>query len=66
MEVTLTSDQRAFIRQAIENGRFRLEEDAVREALALWEDRERKRAEFLAILDDATLSLTGGQGLRIT
>jgi Arc/MetJ-type ribon-helix-helix transcriptional regulator len=46
MGVSLTPGQEAFIRQAIESGRFHREEDAVREALSLWEERERKRAEF--------------------
>ena len=66
MEVSLTPDQEAFIRQAIESGRFHREEDAVREALSLWEDRERKRAEFLATLDDAKASLARGEGRIIT
>jgi putative addiction module CopG family antidote len=66
MEVSLTPDQEAFIRQAIESGRFHREEDAVREALSLWEERERKRAEFLATLDDAKASLTRGEGRIIT
>ena len=61
MEITLTSDQKAFVRQAIESGRLHNEEDAVLEALALWEERERQRAEFLASLDDARASL--GQGV---
>ena len=40
MEVILTPDQKAFIREAIENGRLQHEEEAVREALSLWEERE--------------------------
>jgi putative addiction module CopG family antidote len=48
MEVHLTPDQEAFVRQAIQRGRLRHEEDAVKEALALWEERERARADFLA------------------
>ena len=66
MEVSLTPDQEAFIRQAIESGRFHREEDAVREALSLWEERERKRAEFWATLDDAKASLACGEGRIIT
>jgi len=66
MEVRLTPDQEAFIRQAIEAGRFGSAEDAVEEALALWEERERKRAEFLATLDDARASLARGEGRIIT
>ena len=61
MEVEMTSDQRAFARQAVETGRLRSEEDAVEEALALWEERERRRVEFRATLDDAR-----GEGRPIT
>jgi len=43
MEVQLTDGQKAFVRQAIENGRYRSEEDALHEALSLWEGRERRR-----------------------
>ena len=48
----LIPDQ-AFVHDAFGSGRIEREEDAVREALALWEERERKRAEFRAALDDA-------------
>jgi putative addiction module CopG family antidote len=66
MEVRLTPDQEAFVRQGIEAGRFRQAEDAVQEALSLWEERERKRMEFLATLDDAKASLARGEGRVIT
>jgi putative addiction module CopG family antidote len=51
MEVRLTPDQEAFVRQAIESGRLHRAEDAVEEALRLWEERERTRAEILAAVD---------------
>jgi Arc/MetJ-type ribon-helix-helix transcriptional regulator len=66
MEVSFTQDQEALIRRAMSSGRFHREEDAVREALALWEERERKRAEFLATCDDAEASLARGEGRVIT
>jgi Arc/MetJ-type ribon-helix-helix transcriptional regulator len=66
MEVRLTSDQEAFARRAIESGRLQREEDAVQEALALWEQRERRRIEFLTSLDDARASLARGEGREIT
>jgi putative addiction module CopG family antidote len=66
MEVHLTPDQEAFIRRAIEAGRFGRAEDAVEEALSLWEERERKRAEFLVTLDDAKASIARGEGRVIT
>jgi Arc/MetJ-type ribon-helix-helix transcriptional regulator len=62
MEVRLTPDQEAFVRQAVAAGRIHSPEDAVEEALSLWEQRERKRAEFLASLDDAKASLARGEG----
>ena len=50
MDVILTPDQQALIRQAIADGRLQREEDAVREGLALWEERERRRIEFRSSL----------------
>ena len=66
MDVRLTPDQEAFARRAIECGRLCSEQDAVQEALALWEERERQRAEFLLTLDDARASLTRGEGRPVT
>ena len=66
MDVQLTPDQKAFARRAIESGRFHSEQEAVQEALALWEERERQRAEFLLTLDDARASLARGGGRVIT
>ena len=65
MEVELTSDQRAFARRAVETGRLRSEEDAVLEALALWEERERRRVEFRSNVDEARASLARGEGREI-
>jgi putative addiction module CopG family antidote len=66
MEVHLSDDQIAFIQQAIAAGRLQRAEDAVQEALTLWEERERKRAEFLASLEEAEASLARGEGQVIT
>jgi Arc/MetJ-type ribon-helix-helix transcriptional regulator len=66
MEVELSSDQKEFARHAIEGGRLQSEEDAVREALALWEERERRRLELLSTIDDARTSLARGEGRVIT
>lgn len=66
MDVHLTPDQKAFARRAIESGRLQSEQDAVQEALALWEERERQRTEFLLTLDDARTSLASGEGRVIT
>lgn len=66
MEVQLTSDQKAFIREAIQTGRFAREEDALHEALSLWESRERRRVEILAAVDEAEASFSRGEGRTFT
>ena len=66
MNVELTPDQRAFVQRAIESGRFSREEEAVQEALALWEERERRRLDILAMVDEAEASLARGEGREIT
>ncbi len=66
MEVQLSADQKALARQAIEAGRLHREEDAVREALSLWEERERTRAEVLTAIDISEASLASAEGRVIT
>lgn len=66
MEVQFTPDQQAFVRQAIETGRVPNEEAAVRQALSLWEERERIRLEIIAAVDVAEASIAGGEGRVIT
>jgi putative addiction module CopG family antidote len=66
MEVTLALDQEAFIRRAIDSGRFNHAEEAVKEALLLWEERERRRTDILMALDDAEASIARGEGIAIT
>lgn len=66
MEVQLTDDQAAFVRQAIEDGRLERAEEAMKEALLLWENKERRRAEILAALDQSEASFARGEGRRIT
>jgi Arc/MetJ-type ribon-helix-helix transcriptional regulator len=58
MIVHLPPDQKAFVRDAVASGRLHVEEDAVREALALWKRRERARAEILASVDVAEADLS--------
>ena len=65
MRVDLSPDQEAFIRQAIKDGRVASTEDAIREALQLWEQRERRRSEILAAVDEAEVSLSRGQGMAM-
>lgn len=66
MEIQLTADQKALALQAIQAGRLQREEEAVQEALALWEERERVRAEILASLDAAEASIARGEDRVIT
>jgi putative addiction module CopG family antidote len=66
VNVELTADQREFVRRAVESGRLTSEEQAVRDALELWEERERRRLEILAMLDEADASLACGEGIPIT
>jgi len=62
MEINLTSDPKAFIRQAIETDRLHREEEAVQEALSIWEERQRTRAEILTAVDVAEASVARGEG----
>ncbi|HLG58925.1 MAG TPA: hypothetical protein VI485_26500 [Vicinamibacterales bacterium] len=66
MNVELTPDQRAFVQRAIESGRLTRAEEAVQEALGLWEERERRRLEIVAMVDEAEASLARGEGREIT
>jgi len=50
----------------VESGRFARPEDAVRAALALWADRERRRSEILAAVDVAKAAIDRGEGIEIT
>lgn len=60
MEIQLTPAQEAFLRQAIESGRIHHAEEAVQQALSLWEARERGRIEILSALDEAEGDLRTG------
>jgi len=65
MEVELTEDQKAFVQQGIESGRYRSAEDAVRNALALWEERESRRMEILLAVSIAEAEFARGEGTVI-
>ena len=66
MEVQLTDDQKAFVHQGIESGRYSREEDALRDAMSMWEERERRRVESLASLGLAEASFARGEGRLIS
>ncbi len=66
MQIDLTPEQQDFVRQAVESGRFDRPEDAVRAAMTLWVDRERRRTEILAAIDIARASIRRGESIEIT
>ena len=66
MEVELTHDQEALVREAIKAGRLHGPEDAAKEAFCLWEARERRRAEILASVDFAEAAVARGEGQVVT
>jgi Arc/MetJ-type ribon-helix-helix transcriptional regulator len=66
MQIELTAEQREFVRCAVETGRVRREEDAVRQALDLWVEREREREEILAAIDIAEVELARGEEIALT
>ena len=65
MDVRLSPEQEEFVKQAIAAGRFREPEEAVREALALWEERERRRLEIVAAVEEAETGVARGEVTRI-
>ena len=66
MEIHLTPDQEAFVREAIASGRLHRAEEAVEQALAMWEERERRRLEILVALDAAESDIARGDSIVIT
>lgn len=66
MDVQFSPDQQTFVREAIASGRIATEEEAVRQALLLWEERERQRIELVDAAERAQASLARGEGRRIS
>jgi putative addiction module CopG family antidote len=66
MQIELTPEQNSFIDMGIREGRFQNTEEAVRQALAQWEKRERARIELLASLEEAEASIDAGEGTEYT
>lgn len=66
MQIELTPAQNSFVELGIQEGRFRDRDEAVRQALALWERRERERLELLSSLDSAERALDAGEGEEYT
>ncbi len=63
MDIALTPEQQDIIGHAVASGRVAAPEDAVREALELWVERERRRSEILAVVDEAEAALADGKGI---
>jgi putative addiction module CopG family antidote len=66
MQIKLTTEEDEFVRRAVETGRIRRQEDAVKQALQLWIERERRREELLAAIDEGEASLARGEGIDLT
>lgn len=66
MTVDFTPDQQALVKQAIAAGRLYDENEAVKQALLLWEDCERRRLEILAAVEMSKESLARGEGRTVT
>lgn len=66
MEIELTPEQKSFVHLGIEEGRFKRPEDAVKDALVLWEERERARVELLHAIDAGIRELDAGEGTVYT
>ena len=66
MQIKLSDEANEFIRRAVETGRHHRAEDAVREALELWVERERHREELLTDLDMAEAELAHEEGIELT
>jgi putative addiction module CopG family antidote len=61
MEVRLTPEQEALIAQAVQSGRYQTAEDAVKDALAIWGENERRRIELIAMIDEGDADLAEGR-----
>ena len=66
MEIELTPEQDSLVHLGIEQGRYRDEHDAVKEAMMMWEKRQRDHMELLASLRIAELELDAGLGTTYT
>jgi Arc/MetJ-type ribon-helix-helix transcriptional regulator len=62
MQIELTPEQSAFVDLGIREGRFRNSEEAIQQALAHWEKRERNRVELLASLEISDKEIDSGGG----
>lgn len=63
--MNLTPDQQALVSDAIANGRLHRAEEALQQALVLWEERERRRLEIMAVVQLSQASLSRGEGRTV-
>lgn len=61
MEIEFTPEQKSHIDLSMEQGRIQSPEEAVKDALSLWEERERARLDLLAEIDAGDSSFEGGE-----
>ena len=66
MDVEFTPAQQALVSDAIASGRLHQPEEAMQQALLLWEKRERRRLAILAAVELSKASLARGKGRTIT
>jgi putative addiction module CopG family antidote len=66
MEVRLTPEQEALIAQAVQSGRYQTAEDAVKDAVACWEENERRRIELVAMIDEGDADFEAGRYTEYT
>ena len=66
MQINLTEAQEALVRRAVETGRLSRVEDAVTEALLLWEEQQRGREALLASIAAGRQAIARGDGIEIT
>jgi|HubBroStandDraft_1064217.scaffolds.fasta_scaffold312592_2 Arc/MetJ-type ribon-helix-helix transcriptional regulator len=65
LRFTPTPDQEALIREGVASGRFENAEDIARYALRQWVELERQRAELIADIKEAQVSLDRGEGIHL-
>lgn len=61
MEVKLTPSQESMILRAVEQGRYRSAEEAVLDAMARWEERERQRIDLTTDVGRAEMELKSAE-----
>ena len=66
MQINLTEAQEALVRRAVKSVRLSSVEDAVTEALLLWEEQQRGREALLGLLDAGRQAIARDEGIEIT